>query len=109
MVVSDGKYIIPRKDGKLLIGSTVEDVGFKKKLTSSAYESLSHFAEKLLPDIKKYPVIAHWCGLRPAMSGGVYVGKIADYSNAVVASGHFRLGLTLAPFAANQVAQIFVP
>lgn len=66
IVLQDGVYLIPRRDGHLLVGSTLEDVGFDKSTTDEARDSLWQRAQLLLPALRKMPLRQHWSGLRPA-------------------------------------------
>ena len=70
ILLRDGLYIIPRRDGHLLVGSTVEDVGFDKGTTDAAREMLVRGAEELLPGTGSFPLAGHWAGLRPATGTG---------------------------------------
>jgi len=90
-------YFIPRKDGHLLIGSTLEDVGFDKSTTEAARESMLLRAVVLLPALQGMPVVRHWAGLRPGSPGNIpTIGRHPDLSNLYLKSGHFRYGVTMA-------------
>ena len=66
ILLRDGMYLIPRRDGHLLVGSTLEDVGFDKSTTVEARDSLWQRAQLLLPALRDMPLKQHWAGLRPA-------------------------------------------
>lgn len=105
VVLADGRYLIPRLDGRILVGSTLEYAGFSKKLTSEAYRSLRRSALGLLPALKEVPVEAHWCGLRPGSPDGIPVmGPVPGMQRLSVCAGHFRNGLVLAPASAEFMA-----
>lgn len=90
------QYLVPRQDGRILIGSTEEDVGFDKSTTDSAKESLRDLAAGTVPCLAGVPIEKHWAGLRPGSPDGKpYLGQVPGYENLYVAAGHFRSGLQL--------------
>ncbi len=95
-------YLIPRRDGYLLVGSTMEDVGFNKQTTLVAHEHLSGRAQKLLPQLKGRSLIKHWAGLRPGSLHNIpTIGRHPLLSNLFINSGQFRYGVTMAPGSAK--------
>jgi glycine oxidase len=99
-------YLIPRADGKILIGSTLEDVGFDKTVTLDAVGSLASRAAAILPALAKLPLVTSWAGLRPSTPDRLpYIGK-AGMDGLLVATGHFRNGILLAPVTAELVADL---
>ena len=102
ILMQDGLYIIPRRDGHLLIGSTLEDVGFNKQPTTSARKYLLTRAQAILPLLHKMPIIQQWAGLRPASLNNLpTIGKHPMVDNLFANCGHFRYGLTMAPASAE--------
>ncbi len=100
IVLADGHYLIPRADGHVLVGSTLEYVGFERGVTANAYRKLHAAAVRLLPALERVPVKLHWSGLRPGAPDGVpFMGQVGEYRNLYVSAGHFRNGLVLAPAA----------
>lgn len=100
--VENDLYIIPRRDGHLLIGSTLEDVGFNKQTTASARKHLLMRAQAILPALQAMPIVQHWSGLRPASPDNIpTIGKHPMISNLYINSGHFRYGVTMAPASAE--------
>jgi len=98
IVLHQGRYLIPRKDGRILCGSTVEEVGFELATTQQARESLHATAVALLPALANYPVIRHWAGLRPGSPDGTpFIGRHPGLDNLYVNAGQYRNGLVLAP------------
>lgn len=105
MVYREGFYMVPRKDGLLLAGSTLEDVGFDQTTTEGAREALAAKAEAILPGLKGQSVLKHWSGLRPGTPENL--PTIAEHPiirNLYLNTGHFRYGLTMAPCSAQMVA-----
>ncbi|HCT99050.1 MAG TPA: glycine oxidase ThiO [Methylococcaceae bacterium] len=109
IVLHGEHYLIPRRDGKILVGSTVEYHVFHKDVTVEAHESLFNFASHLLPSLNTAPMIKHWAGLRPATEDGVpYIGRHPEITNLSLNAGHFRNGLTMAPASAQLLADIIL-
>ncbi len=107
ILLDNDVYIIPRRDGHLLVGSTVEDAGFDESTTSGARSYLSAQAETMLPGISDYPLVRQWAGLRPAtVTGYPYIGKYPGIKGLYLNTGHFRNGLLLAPGSARLLADI---
>lgn len=100
VVLHDDRYLIPRADGRLLIGSTLENAGFDKTPTDEARRSLYQSAVALLPALSECPVEHHWAGLRPGVKGDLpFIGAVPERDGLFVNAGHFRNGLVLAPAA----------
>lgn len=98
VVMSGGKYVIPRRDGKVLAGSTLEDVGFDKQTTEQARDELADMAIDLFPTLASSQVTHHWAGLRPGTKEGIpYIGALPDQDGLFINAGHYRNGLVLAP------------
>jgi glycine oxidase len=105
IILAEGRYVIPRADGHVLCGSTLEDVGFDNTTTVEALSSLKQSAERLLPVLAQHQPIAQWAGLRPAAPNGVpFIGAIPGQKSAWINAGQFRNGLVLAPASANLLA-----
>lgn len=109
-VVNEGnRYLVPREDGHLLVGSTEEEVGFDKHNTDEGLADLQAFALDLLPGLATAKLEKSWAGLRPATFDGLpYLGRIPQWDNAFVAAGHFRSGLYLSPGTAVVMAQLLL-
>lgn len=97
IVLQRDLYMIPRRDGHLLLGSTLEDVGFDKSVTQTACDDLRTRAERLLPQLRGMPLMQHWAGLRPASPHNIpAIGRHPMLDNLYLNSGHFRYGVTMA-------------
>ncbi|MBL4584649.1 MAG: glycine oxidase ThiO [Pseudomonadales bacterium] len=106
IVLSGNRYLIPRRDGHILVGSTLENVGFDNSTTEQAYTELRGYAESILPALADFPVVQQWAGLRPASPAGIpKIGAIAGYDNFYINAGHFRNGLVLAPSSVQLVVE----
>ena len=106
-IVNEGRrYLVPRGDGRLLAGSTEEDVGFDRTTTAGAIAELLGFAIGLVDDLRGARIERQWAGLRPATADGLpYLGAVPGLENAYVAAGHFRSGLQLSTGTAVAVGQ----
>ncbi|MBI82107.1 MAG: glycine oxidase ThiO [Planctomycetaceae bacterium] len=107
-IISEGpRYIVPRRDGRILAGSTEEDVGYVKQNTPSGVSELTRFAVGLVEDLAQVPVERTWSGLRPSSPDGKPIlGRVADLENAFLATGHFRSGLFLSTGTAVVLQQL---
>ena len=105
-------YLVPRLDGSLIAGATIEEVGFDKTVYAKDMASLRSRAVALLPALHTAPVLEQWAGLRPATVDGLpLIGtRTAEGcdSHLYVASGHFRNGVLLAPATAHVMGQILL-
>lgn len=109
MVLAGGRYAIPRRDGHVLVGSTLEDVGFDKVPTGDALASLRATACELLPALADAAVVAHWAGLRPGSPEGIpWIGQVPGFDGLWLNCGHFRNGLVLAPASCQLLADLLL-
>jgi len=90
------RYLVPRPDGRVLVGSTEEDAGFDKRTTAQAVGELLTFAQALVPALAQAQLERCWAGLRPGSPDGLpFLGPVPGADNLLVAAGHFRAGLQL--------------
>ncbi|WP_213875351.1 glycine oxidase ThiO [Pseudomonas sp. dw_358] len=107
MVLAKGRYAIPRRDGHILVGSTLEHEGFDKTPTLSALESLKISAAELLPALARATPVRHWAGLRPGSPEGIpYIGPVSAFEGLWLNCGHYRNGLVLAPASCQLFADL---
>jgi glycine oxidase len=99
-------YVVPRGTGKLLIGATVEDVGYDKSVNTSAIDNLLTAAARYLPELLSAPLTQSWAGLRPGTPDDLPIIGPTETRGVFVASGHFRNGILLAPVTARIVADL---
>ena len=98
VVLMDGRYVIPRSDGRVLAGSTLEEAGFDKGTDDTAKQSLWESATRIIPALAECEVEHHWAGLRPGSPDGTpFIGRVPGLDNLSVNAGHYRNGLVLAP------------
>jgi glycine oxidase len=107
IVLQGSHYLIPRADGQIIIGSTVEETGFDKSTTDSALIELTGFIHQLAPSLATLPVIEHWAGLRPGCGQGIpYIGQHPQIKGLYVNAGHYRNGIVMAPASAELLADL---
>ena len=93
-----GRYVIPRRDGRVLVGSTLERVGFDKATTETARADLHQAALQLVPALADCPLEQHWAGLRPGSPSGIpCVGPHPHCAGLYLNVGHYRNGVVLGP------------
>ncbi len=109
MVLAKGRYAIPRRDGHVLIGSTLEHAGFDKVPTANALESLKASAVDLLPALAEAEPVGHWAGLRPGSPEGIpFIGAVPGFEGLWLNCGHYRNGLVLAPASCQLLADLML-
>lgn len=107
VVLHQGHYLIPRADGMIVAGSTIEDVGFDAATTGQGLQELKQFVAGLAPPLADLPVVKHWAGLRPGCGQGIpYIGAHPGIEGLYVNAGHFRNGIVMAPAAAELLAAL---
>ena len=103
------RYAIPRRDGRVLLGSTLEHVGFEKVTTAEAKEELYRAAVELFPVLKRTPIEEHWAGLRPGSPGGIpFIGPYPGIDGLYLNAGHYRNGVVTAPASARLAADLML-
>lgn len=109
MIMGRGYYLIPRRDGHILAGSTLEYTGFDKSTTAEASKELREAAYTLVPALKSLPVVHQWAGLRPSSPKGIpYIGEHPAIKGLYVNAGHFRNGVVTAPASACLLRDILL-
>jgi glycine oxidase len=102
-------YLVPRWDGRILAGATVEDAGFEAVTTATGVASLETAAAEIFPGISSYSVTESWAGLRPLAADGLPIlGAVSGYENLFVATAHYRNGILLAPRTAEVLSDRIV-
>ncbi len=96
IVLSKGRYVIPRLDGRVVLGSTLEYSDFDKSLSKNVLNELEQEAYRIIPALKNYPIEKQWAGLRPGSIDGVpYIGEHPQLENLYLNAGHFRNGVVI--------------
>jgi glycine oxidase len=109
ILLKEDGYLIPRQDGVVLCGSTVERVRFDKRPTTEGKRRLLTFARGLVPALGQCSQIGHWAGLRPGSPKGIpYIGHAPSVSNLYFNCGHFRNGLAMGPAAARLIVDLML-
>jgi glycine oxidase len=108
VIRSNDIYIVPRTDGRIVIGSTVEDAGFDKRTDPDIIQRLHQAAIELIPALRKARILEAWAGLRPGTPDGLPILGGTTIPGYFVATGHFRDGILLAPITARVMMQAIV-
>ncbi len=106
LIHSSSCYIVPWPDGRTLVGSTLENVGFNKKTTAQGIHELLRAAIEVVPDIGRAAVIDTWAGLRPDTRDNLPVLGRTDIDSLILATGHFRNGILLTPITAQLISEL---
>ncbi|MBL3600830.1 MAG: glycine oxidase ThiO [gamma proteobacterium endosymbiont of Lamellibrachia anaximandri] len=109
IVLHENRYVIPRRDGRVLVGSTLEHSDFKKTTSNAARDELEKYAIQHFPVLEDAEVEHHWAGLRPGSPHGIpYIGPVPEIKGLYVNSGHYRNGVVLAPASARLMADVIL-
>lgn len=109
ITLSHDRYVIPRRDGRVLVGSTLEHTGFDKTITTVAREELKQEAYRIIPCLKDAKVEHHWAGLRPGSTNGIpYICPVRGVEGLYLNTGHFRNGVVLGPASARLAADLIL-
>ena len=105
VIYSPRGYLVPRRDGRLLAGSTTEHAGFEKQVTAAGVHSILKAALEISPRIAELPLTDSWAGLRPRAGDTLPVlGPCAEIAGVYYATGHYRNGILLAPITGELIA-----
>jgi glycine oxidase len=99
-------YVVPRSSGKVLVGATVEDVGYDKSVDPATVHALFSAAAKYLPELASAPITQSWAGLRPGTPDSLPILGATEMPGVLIASGHFRNGILLSPITAKIMANL---
>ncbi|MFN5861168.1 MAG: FAD-dependent oxidoreductase, partial [Pseudanabaena sp.] len=101
-------YIVPRQDGTIVIGATVEDKGFEQGITAVGITQLLNRAISVYPAIANMPITETWWGFRPYAPDEIPILGASDYENLVLATGHYRNGILFAPITAKLISDFII-
>jgi glycine oxidase len=99
-------YLIPRSDGRIVVGTTVEEAGFDKRTDLPTIQRLHHAAIAAVPELRNAKILEDWAGLRPGTPDGLPILGPTSTPGYYVATGHFRDGILLAPITAQVMAEV---
>ena len=103
------RYLVPRLDGRILIGSTEEHAGYEKNTTALGIHGLLELGIRLVPALANAALEKSWAGLRPGSPDGLpFIGPVPRIENLYVAAGHFRAGIQLSPGTALLVKEMIL-
>jgi len=109
IVLHEDRYVIPRRDGRVLVGSTLEYRGFDKRTTGNVRGELEAYALSHFPDLAQAEIEHHWAGLRPGSPRGIpYIGPVPGISGLYLNAGHFRNGVVLGPASVRLLADLIL-
>jgi glycine oxidase len=108
IVASERVYLVPRSDGRLIVGATVEERGFDTTVTAGGVHELLREAYRLLPEIAELKLVEATAGLRPGTPDNLPLIGPGALEGLVLATGHYRNGILLAPLTAERVADVLV-
>jgi glycine oxidase len=106
ILASERVYLVPRPDGRLIVGATVEEMGFDTAVTAGGIHELLREAYRLLPDVAEMELLDAIAGLRPGTPNNLPIVGPGVIDGLVLATGHYRNGILLAPLAAQTVADL---
>ena len=101
-------YLVPRSDGRLIVGATTEELGFDTDLTVGGVYELLHGACEAVPGIYELPLIETWTGLRPGSTDNAPILGKTPVENLIYATGHYRNGILLTPITAYEVSDLIL-
>jgi glycine oxidase len=103
VIHSSKVYVVPRRDGRVLIGATVEYAGFRKAVTAEGITRLLTAAIEVVPQLKESEIVESWSGLRPDTIDHLPITGPSGIADLWLATGHFRNGILLAPVTAGAI------
>lgn len=106
VIYGAGAYLVPRADGRILVGATVEDAGFEKAVTEAAVGQLRAAAIRTMPPLEHLEIVDSWSGFRPFAADEMpIIGPVGGINGLTVATAHYRNGILLAPVTAEIVSR----
>jgi glycine oxidase len=109
MCMNKVMYLIPRRDGHVLCGSSMRQVGFDTSPSAEIRQDILQACFEMVPELADFPLVTQWAGLRPSSPNGVpYIGKIPQLENAWANFGHFRNGLCMGAASGQLLTQLML-
>ena len=101
-------YLVPRSDGRLIVGATSEEMGYDERLTAGGMFELLRGAWEVVPGIYELPILESWSGLRPGSRDNAPILGKTPIDNLIYATGHYRNGILLTPITAYEISQLIL-
>jgi glycine oxidase len=108
VVRSKSGYLVPRKDGRIIAGSTIEEAGSEKRVTPAGMRKILDGAMELVPDLAQAEVLEMWSGLRPGTPDDLPIIGPTEIDGLLIATGHYRNGILLAPVTARLISDLIL-
>lgn len=100
-------YLIPRRDGHIVCGSSTQNRGFDKTLQDEVSQKIIAASVELVPELAQFPIVKQWSGLRPGSPEGIpFIGRVKEMKNLWLNVGHYRNGLVMAPASARLLVEL---
>ena len=96
-----GRYLVPRRDGRIVAGSTLEDAGFEKQVTAVGVREILDSVLELVPELASAEILETWAGLRPGTPDGLPILGPTEMEGLLIATGHYRNGICSRPLRRN--------
>lgn len=107
MCMNKVMYLIPRQDGHIVCGSSMQQCGFDTQTTAETLAHIKASCLEMVPELTEFPIVKSWAGLRPSSPHGVpYIGQMPNIDNLWANFGHFRNGLCMGPASAQLLAEL---
>ncbi len=101
-------YLVPRSDGRLIVGATSEEMGYDERLTAGGMFELLRGAWEAVPGIYELPILESWAGLRPGSRDNAPILGKTPIDNLIYATGHYRNGILLTPITAYEISKLIM-
>ena len=109
MCMNKVMYLIPRQDGHIVCGSSMDDIGFDHRPNIDTQRKIYEASLEMVPELEQFPIVKSWAGLRPSSPTGIpYIGQLPELHNAWANFGHFRNGLCMGPASAQLLRQLIL-
>lgn len=109
MCMNNVMYLIPRLDGHIVCGSSMDHIGFDKRPNVQTQQNIYKACIEMVPELANFPIVKQWAGLRPSSPTGIpYIGKMPELNNLWANFGHYRNGLCMGPASAQLLRQLML-
>lgn len=109
MCMNKVMYLIPRQDGHIVCGSSMDEIGFDHRPNIDTQRKIYEASVEMVPELEQFPIVKSWAGLRPSSPTGIpYIGRLPKFDNAWANFGHFRNGLCMGPASAQLLRELIL-